>query len=198
MNWLDWVILSVLAYSTYRGFALGFLASAARLAGVILGAAAALSYCRPLAVWLLVSFRLDGIITPFIDNFLARFFSVQTAGANSINVVGSDLWARSVSLSVLEAVSFFIIVWAFSWAAAIAGSFLTKLAGLALLGPLNRISGLLLGLVRGLVLVGAAVYLLCRLVPQPAGAYGSFPAIGEVVAGSRLLPWFLLAVNGGF
>lgn len=198
MNWLDWSILTVLAYSTYRGFATGFLASAARLAGVVLGVAAALSYCRQLALWLFTGLHLDSVITPLIESFFVRFLTVRTAGFNELNMVSAGLWVNSVSLAVLEVVSFLATVFAFSWAAALAGSLLTKLAGLAFLGPFNRLGGLLLGLVRGLFLVGALVYLLCRVAPWPSGTYGIFPVISGAVAGSRLLPWFLFAVNWGF
>ncbi len=212
MNWLDWLILVLLAYSTYRGLALGFLASAARLAGIVLGVAAAFSYYQQLAFWLFASFRLDEVITPLVNSIFARFLPVQTVGGNEAApvfsswpkantafstgpLVSADLWARSVSLCVLEAVSFLLIVFAVSWAAAIAGSLLTRLAGFALLGPFNRLGGLLLGLVRGLVFVTAVVYLLCQFASWPAITGGGFPVISGAIAGSRLLPLFVPLFN---
>ena len=69
MNWLDWLLLAVLAFAAVRGFFRGFVVEVASLLGILLGIWAAVHYNARVAAW--VGMDAQNEVFSFIITFIA-------------------------------------------------------------------------------------------------------------------------------
>lgn len=211
MNWLDWLIIAVLALSAFQGLRYGLLASVAKLAGILIGLGVAFTYYRPFAEYLSARWNMEEKILPLVEGIVKFWFptintvppalppgKLTSAGiliANPANPFG-DYLARLFASGVLEAMSFLALLLATAWAVNLAGRVFTKIADISFLGPLNHLGGLFFGAVRGLVLVMIVLTLISpfqrsSLLPGGSpGAPGAPSPRGNSFQDSKLLPYF--------
>jgi membrane protein required for colicin V production len=143
MNWLDLVIIGILAWFALAGLSAGILRESVTLLGAILGVIVAGLLYRQLADDF--SIFTDNQTAQNIAAFAAIFFSVFLAGQ-------------------------------------IAAMLLKRVASLLLLGPLDHLAGLAFGLMKGFVLVEAALIVLTRY---------RVDTLTRAMDGSLLTPVFL-------
>lgn len=211
MNWLDWLIVVIVALSAFQGLRRGLLASLAGLAGTVVGLFVAYTYYRPLEEYLVVNWHVEEKIKPLV----MQLFKIWTPSQGSVQSVAlpgklistgglgtgqlpniGDYLANSFTFFVLDALCFITLLLATTWAIKLAGSVLTRVAQWSLLGAPNHLGGLLFGTVRGLAVV---IILLTLLTPfqsttskpnsQP-GTPGATPSRSSAFESSILLPYF--------
>lgn len=211
MNWLDWLIIAVLAFSTIQGLRYGLVASVARLAGTLIGLGVAYTYYRPFAGYLSGQWNMEEKILPLVEKLLklwsptgnsvppllppGKLTSAGSLAANPVNPV-SDYLARMLASGVLEAMSFLVLLLVTAWVVNLAGRIFTKIADISFLGPLNHLGGFVFGAARGVVFVMIVLTLISpfqrtELLPGAVpNAPGSTLPAGNAFRDSKLLPYF--------
>ncbi len=211
MNWLDWLIILIVVLSAFQGLRYGLLASIARLAGILAGLGVAFTYHRTLYEYVTVQWDLEEKIFPLVKGVLKVWtpsssdmptvFSPGevTASNLAVNQATSyvDYLAGVVAAGVLDALCFLTLLAATVWAVSLAGGILTKVADICLMGPLNRLGGLVFGAAKGLVV---AMIVLTIMAPfqgslkQTPESSSDIPGITSRQKGSfydsKLLPYF--------
>lgn len=206
MNWLDWLIVVIIAVSAFQGLRRGLLASLAGLAGTLVGLYVAYTYYRPLAEYLITNWNVAEKIKPLVTQLFKIWAPsqgpIQTAvppekliSAGQLPNIG-DYLANSFTTVVLDAFCFLALLLATTWAINLVGIILTKVAQFSLLGAPNHLGGLLFGTARGVVVV---IIILALLTPfQSAasipdsrpGTPGVTQRRSSAFEGSKLLPYF--------
>lgn len=212
MNWLDWLIIAVLVLSSLHGLRSGFLASVAKLAGIIAGLWVAFTYHHSLAFYLSSRWNVDEKILSLVEGILKLWApggsalppgfpaggQHATALNPSINMSNSlsDYLAVAFAGWVLDALSFLVLLLAAAWMASLAGRILTEIAGLCFLGPFNRLGGILFGLLRGIAIVMIILMLLAPFqlpgfLPGISPEENGIPRLpSKAFTDSKLLPYF--------
>jgi len=209
LNWLDWLIITVVALSTLQGLRYGLVASVAKLAGILVGLGVAFTYYRPFAEYLSTQWNMGEKILPLVEGLLKYLPSINTAPpalspgkltstgmltANQLNPFG-DYLTRMFATGVLEALSFLVLLLATVWVVNLAGRILTSIANITLMGPLNHLGGLVFGAAKGLLVVMIVLTLISPFqlpYSTPGGRSGvpSAPLPRGAFQDSMLLPYF--------
>ena len=209
MNWLDWLILAVLAFSAAQGMRYGLVGSVAKLAGILAGFGLAITYYRDLAAYVTVQWSLEEKILPLAKKLLGFWFPLKSTASDKIVSTGGsaagqlypfsdyvDYAAGALASTIINALCFLALLLAVVWAVNLVGFIVTRVAAIALLGPFNRLGGLLFGAAKGTVMVMIVLTLMApfqRLDSLPGGSSGT-PGVtqskGNAFAGSKLLPYF--------
>ncbi|OPY58834.1 MAG: Colicin V production protein [Pelotomaculum sp. PtaU1.Bin035] len=220
MNWLDWLIVSILVISALQGLRYGLFVSVAKLLGVLAGLAVAHSYYRPLAGYLSAQWHLDDKLLPMITPFFKFWLPVKNAVYQAIpsenlmfvwngpaaaqNLPGAlgplspigNSFANVFAFGILEAIAFLSLLLVTVWLVSIVGLIFTKIIDLSLLGPLNHLGGLLFGLTKGLLVVLIILTLISPFQRQDlisggkSGETGAAGPQGRAFQNSMLLPYF--------
>lgn len=215
MNWLDWLILAILGFSAVQGLRYGLVGSVAKLAGILVGFGAAITYYRDLAAYLTVQWNLEEKILPLAEKLLDFWFplkdpasqflttdklvSTGAASAGQLSLYGNyaDYAAGVLASTILNALCFLVLLLIVVWAVNMAGFILTRVAAMAFLGPFNRLGGFLFGACKGLVVVMILLTLMApfqRLDFPSSGGGSETPGTtrpeGSAFSGSKLLPYF--------
>lgn len=189
MNLLDGIILILLVAGALRGYRRGLIGSAASFLGFLGGIWLAGRYYIPLAGLLEQRLGLEKLFTRILFPLCA---GVPVSGGGPLihSVPGADipgfppsLWepvqalnlgiggvalARTLADSLVKLLAFFLIYALASFflgsLAGFLGGICTRIAGLFLLGGVNRLGGLALGLVTSALFVAVAVGMLTPFV----------------------------------
>jgi len=210
VNWLDWLIIVIVVFSSFLGLRRGLLASLAGLAGTLVGLFVAYTYYRPLAEYLTANWHIEEKIKPLV----LQLFKLWTPSRDSLqsvsqpfnpaSIVGDagilanagDYLANSFTGMLLDVFCFLALWLITTWAINLAGSVLTRIAQLSMLGAPNRLGGLLFGTIRGLAIV---IIILALLAPfqgfsSPPGREPGDPGANlrrsSAFEDSVLLPYF--------
>jgi len=208
MNWLDWIMLLIILFSTWRGIHTGFIAGAAGLAGLVLGFAAAFIGYAPLALYMesrwgwggaIATFIMDklplSVLDELINNDYMNNLQNISPGVKATGYVTN--MAYQVAMSILEIISFLLLLVAVSLLVRIVLGIFSGAVAHTFLSPLDRFGGLLLGAVRGLVIITFMVILLEPLLASGLTQGQGDPGfLGRAAAGSVLMPhiWQLLNI----
>jgi uncharacterized membrane protein required for colicin V production len=210
VNWLDWLIIAIIALSAFQGLRRGLLASLAGLAGTLAGLFVAYTYHGQLAEYLAANWHLEEKIKPLImqlfkiwtpsheavQSATLPFKLISSGGATGQLPNIGDYLANSFTSMLLEVICFLGLWLITTWVINLAGSVLTRVAQLSLLGTPNRLGGLLFGAVRGLAVV---IIILVLLGPfqsfisspgSPPGTPGDTLHRSSAFEESILLPYF--------
>lgn len=192
MNWLDWVLAFIIAISLWRGFRSGFIMSVARIMGILLGLATAMSFYRPLAGYVEQQWQwatkmsgvLHGIlplpvtapenspITPDIIWELSQQLPLPEAWYRLLvqmppEVLQGSSFTEAIAYLLaqffMEAVLFLLLFLLGHGIIVAIGRMLSRTFSLGPLSILGRIGGAGLGLVRGVLIVILMVALLIPL-----------------------------------
>lgn len=222
MNLLDGIILVLLVVGAYRGFRRGLIGTAAGLLGFLGGVWLAGRYYIPFARILEQRLGLEDLFTRILAPFCAGM--PVTGGAGGIPFLDSapgmaitgfppSLWepvqalnsgiggvtiARILADSLVKLLAFFIVYALVSFClgslAGFLGGILTRVVNMVLLGGVNRMGGLALGLVTSALFVVVAVGMLTPFVFGLAlglpGAEGLRLALLNNWSTSVLIPYF--------
>jgi membrane protein required for colicin V production len=143
MNWLDLVILLVIAWFTIAGATAGLPRELVTLVAMLAGVVLAGAFYDNLAADILVMVKNDR--TARVAAFIAIFLAVFGAGQ-------------------------------------IVAVLLRDVASALALGPLNHVGGLIIGLLKGVIIVETALILFARY---------QYPTVTGAMDGSLLTPFFL-------
>lgn len=192
MNWLDWLIVMVILFSTLQGLRRGLLVGLAKITGLLAALFVAYTYYRPVANLMSERWQLENLVLSLVEPFLKYWqpaAEMVSPFAASEYLTGNYL-PRLVSYSILEALTFLGLLLITVWLVNAAGVFLTKIADVSFLGPLNHLGGLLFGFIKGVLLV-VVIFTVVNLLPggHPFTPGTSFPT-GNALANSVLLPYF--------
>lgn len=191
MNWLDWIIVTVIIWSGLQGFWNGMVLSLTRFTGIIVGLATSTTYYKPLAEYLVLNWNLDGIFLPF----LKKLINVQDLAQSELNNVNNSL-TNPITYGILEVVSFLVLFVTISFLFTLIGLLLTKIANVAFLGSLNKLGGLFFGVSKGLLMVVIILTLLLYFQQQniftdwKSGPLGCAGLFGTAVRESVMVPIF--------
>ena len=180
MNWLDWVLLSILVFSAIRGLQTGLFASLTRVFGSALGIAISYAGYRPLANYLNEQWGCGELAAEIIRQRIpeqlqrAELAEQQLFGGFSVQALIDQL-----ALNMLEVISFMALVVLVGLVMRRVIKFFSKTIARSFLGPLDRIGGLIVGLVRG-----GLVLLVIALISEPLQAVGL--AVGQETAEGAL------------
>jgi len=193
MNWLDWLIIVVLSLSTLQGLRHGLLIGVAKIAGLLAGLVVAYSYYRPLTDFLSARWHLEEIMLPLIRPFL-NFWQPAADVVSPLTVPGklvsSDYITRLVACSILEALTFLVLLLATVWLVNVAGHILTRVADFSFLGPLNHLGGLFFGFLKGVLVVMVILTLMNLLPGDHLVTPGTAGTGGKAYGNSVLIPYF--------
>lgn len=194
MNWLDWLILAILIWSAWQGLRHGLLIGLANTAGLLIGLLVAYRYYQTLAEYLSVHWQAEELLLP-----LAR--PLQNLWPSTGNLLPAEQLAQVISYTILQAGLFLALFIAVSWLINLAGRLLTSVADFALLGPFNRLGGVLLGFAKGVLIV---LVILAVLAPfQQQNPFSEQPALnsgwsflqGKSFEESHLLVYFVPLID---
>ncbi|HOV80139.1 MAG TPA: CvpA family protein [Bacillota bacterium] len=205
MNWLDWLIVVILAFFALQGLRCGLVAGIAKLAGTLAGILVAYSYYGQLAEYFSTQWNLDEKLLPLAGSLLKFWLpsknatppltygkpAAEFAALNQPGQLG-DYLAQIFASGILEAISFLLLLFFTAWAVNLAGRVFTKIADFSFLGPLNRLGGLFFGLAEGLIVVMIVITLMAPFQrPEFQKGWPQSPAPqATAFQGSRLLPYF--------
>jgi uncharacterized membrane protein required for colicin V production len=208
MNWLDWLMLLIIFFSAWRGLHTGFIASAAGLAGLVLGLAAAFIGYAPLALYMENRWGWGGAIATFINDKLPlsvldelikndymNNLQITVPGVKATGYITNMVY--QAAMSILEIISFLLLLVAVSLLVKIVLRMFSGAVAHTFFSPLDRFGGLLLGVVRGLVIITLMAILLEPLLATGAAPVQGDPGfLGRAVAGSALMPyvWHILNI----
>ncbi|MHB1043917.1 MAG: CvpA family protein [Eubacteriales bacterium] len=209
MNWLDYTIIFLIFFSALQGVRYGLLRSLARFAGVLAGAIVAYSYYRPFASYLTGNWRLDEKIFPLVEKIMKFWPPAQNPPPGKLTALSVsyatppvglpgqifqpfDFLTRTFSGLAVEALSFFLLFFGVAWAINLAGMFLTRIAEISLLSPLNRLGGLAFGVLRGVAYVTVFLLILSpfQKLDLKTDPGATPPVSGKAFKESVLFPYF--------
>lgn len=204
MNWLDWVIIIVVALSALNGLRYGLILSVAKLAGFLAGIFIAYIYYRPLAAFLSEQWNMKAILLPAVQEVLKRWLppsDIAPPGlpplkmTSSTGVISGQLnsitenLAASLSTGVLEVISFLVILAFTTTVVNLIGALLSKACQAMFLGPVNHLGGLAFGAAKGIIVIMLIITLIAPF-QRADTAPGSPLARGKAFQESQLLPYF--------
>lgn len=163
MNWVDWLLTLTVLFAAWRGLWTGFIAGIFRAGGLLVG-------------WLL-ALQYRGTLGNYLVHLLQGALPAARSPAGFPWLFAFPFW---------EAVAFLLILLAVVSLAGWVGSLGSRLAGLLLLGPLDRLLGLACGALRGGVEAAILVWLflgLPKVLP--------LPFLERALESSRLVPYLL-------
>lgn len=220
MNWLDILFVVIIGWYTWNGLTTGLLAGLARLLGVLVGLAAALNFYRPLADTVNLKWNIASKIGDFIPILgkpaggpaagpggAVEVFSPLAGGTGGLAAapkavfyglqgIGESI-TRSLASGILDIICFFLIFLLVSKLVALGGAVAGKLSRMALLGPLDRVGGLLLGALKGCIIAALLVAVMVSLQLPAAFISGEQKAsiFSLALQKSVLVPHFIKALT---
>ncbi len=199
LNWIDVVILLILLAGAWQGFCRGLILTSGRLLGFLGGIWLAGRYYLTAAQFLGVQLGLDklfaGILAPFTANIPAAI-PTELFGSGSSNGFPPSLWvpvsnaqagiygsgmAQSLALVIVEVIAFLLIMVLVSYLVMVLASFLSRAVHLLMLGCLDRLGGVGIGLATRVLELVVVIGLLTPVVlglsmgiPERGGLLQSF------------------------
>lgn len=154
MNFLDWIIIIYAALGALSGFRRGFLALAISLAGYIVAYLAARAYYP--------------VLMKYVDSHyhLAQRISQAGHGASFATTASRDIVSSLCFLAIIVAVEVFVSV--------LAGGFTAKHVRIPVIGPMNRLFGLILGTAEHIFIASIALMILAPFVGHTPSFLGQW------------------------
>lgn len=191
MNWLDILILLIIAFYGFYGLRTGLVAGLAKLVGLVAGFIAAMNFYQPLSDMLNLKFNLVPLIFKLFPSLSGAGSAASPLSSLKPTGLGESVGGLIAS-GILDILCFVIILIVVTKGVEIAGIFLGKIARMFLLGPVDCLGGVALGVIKGLLASGILVALI-KALQVPAGilpgGQNSFFAL--MLQKSILAPYFL-------
>jgi uncharacterized membrane protein required for colicin V production len=213
LNWIDVIILLILLGGVWQGFRRGLILTLGGLLGFLGGIWLAGRYYITAARFLGVQLGLDklfaGILAPFTANIPAAIPTIRLFGSGSSSGFPPSLWvpvsnaqagiygsgmAQSLALAIVKVIAFLLIMILVGYLVMVVASFLSRAVHLLMLGGLDRLGGMGIGLVTRVL---ELVVVIGLLTPVVLGLSMGIPGQGGLVQSfsqawhkSVLIPFF--------
>jgi uncharacterized membrane protein required for colicin V production len=213
LNWLDLIILLVLLGGAWGGFRRGLILTAGGLLGFLGGIWLAGQYYHSAAQFLGIKLGMDNlfarVLAPFTANIPTATSTIRLFTTGSSKGFPASLWmpvsnaqvgiygstmARSLALAIVNVIAFLLIMLLVSWLVMMVASFLSRTVHLLMLGGVDRLGGVGLGLVTRVLELAVIIGLLTPIVlglsvgiPEQGGLLRSF---SQAWHSSLLIPLF--------
>lgn len=201
MNWLDIVIIAIIAYSALRGYMKGLILSVVGLISLLLALLVANKYYLALTDYLIVCWQLDRKIAelfkpaaspPLYDQSAGESSALLTQILQKISIYGQNTVGELLQLmlgqGILRILCFILLFFITDKLIKIIGVILHSFFDWGFLAPVNRLGGMVFGSLRGVLLV---VVILAVIVPLqlPATLWGGETTLTKAVNQSSLVHW---------
>lgn len=209
MNWLDLVLIAVIVLPALRGLKAGFLAGAAGVFGIIGGIWAAAQFHGQLAAYLSTRWNWDEKIFNFLISRLNRVnpgeFNREAGMPGKImetllpsgGTVDLNTQVSVIAQGILNIAAFLLLV---VFIYVVAGTMLKLLSGAVShtpLYPLDKLGGLVLGLLKGAFFAAVLLMLFLSLrLPTELLSGGEGPGMISLAAEKSKIAPFLLRLIG--
>ncbi|WP_066634159.1 CvpA family protein [Desulfolucanica intricata] len=190
MNWLDIIILAIFILSGIKGFFTGMILSFTRLISIMAGLLVANQYSRPLADYLSEHWHWVERISVWIS---ARLQNLELLLFDSVKTPVTGEISSTLAINLLQIIVFLFLLLVTARIVQLIGTIISGLAAFTLLGPLDRIGGVVFGLIRGLLIIVVFLVLLTPLqsFTEITGDSGKLGYIWlNAWDSSRLVPYF--------
>ncbi|MGQ9512244.1 CvpA family protein [Thermodesulfitimonas sp.] len=208
MNWLDLVLLFILAAAAYRGLKTGLLLGCVRLGGMVVAYFVAVTYHQAFAAFLEAEWHLTDLLAAWLGQFILSGMSVVWAGGGQVAAPATVILSGTTTLTgtgpglptgpslyplaqgIIGTVCFFSLfilterLWYF------VGSRLTFFRRWFLFLPLDRLGGLILGATWGFLSGAVLVLLLLHTAEFYRIFKGPENFLGRTLATSALIPYY--------
>jgi uncharacterized membrane protein required for colicin V production len=171
MNFLDWLIVLILAAGAWKGYRRGAVAILSGIFGILLGLAAALTYSRPLALWAEEHFQVTSSLAEWISGKLP--LSEPAAGGqpglpipqwllpgtwqDKLKETDPALWGQTLAEGAADVltkgIAFLLLVLLALVLFKLGGRLITSIVSGTFLGSLNRAAGLMTGVLINLLIL---------------------------------------------
>ena len=194
MNWLDWLIIAVIVLSALSGLRRGLILSLTKTIGLLAGLLVAFNYHRQVADYLALYVPVEKLIAPLTLPMLRQ----PTAEMMSFLPINQLLEQvnKIIAYGILSSVSFLLLLIITASIIGAFGRLLNMLLNISLLKPMNKLGGLLFGVLVGVLYVTALLYIMSpfqqlnlSLAASGNPLWNVFPP-GEAFQGSVLLKHF--------
>lgn len=179
MNWLDMIIIGIIAYNIFKGLRLGFVASFFRIVGFILSLYIASKYYFSVYNFIMNNealYKAFEKLTEFILTIV--FYSKAKDNPDFVPGLISDGIVK-VIIVIVSAIAIFIIV---NLVVNMLLELLSSIFNAPILKQLNKLGGMIFGLIRGFFIV----YII-SLILTPIAMFFPESLIGEGVYNSLIL-----------
>lgn len=151
MNWLDVVTLTIIAVASIRGYLEGFVASLLNVAGIVAGIIAARLYFMEVAQFLMDNTRIYNKILQMLSRSVGDTTTfLENYGLREVFGTGGNV-ASTVTLGIIYIISIFIVYFAVRFAFALLVGLLNSLMELPVLRQFNKLGGVVVGFVKGVL-----------------------------------------------
>lgn len=188
MNWVDVIIVLIVALSAWKGYRAGLLTSLAGLFAWVLGFLAASRYYYPLSIYINEKWNMVHVTQEFLERHLPSlaYPAVGTVGMTTPVLPKLPLPSYSaMATGIVQIIAFLVILLAVELVIQSLARSLSSLIAVTPLMALDRLGGLVFGILWGGVWILVLTVLATRLVPNANWQ------------GSVILP-YLLAVTRTF
>jgi len=189
---VDWVILIIIALSAWKGYRAGLLTSLAGLFAWVLGFVAASQYYYRLSVYLDERWNLAGSVQRFLEQHLP-FLPAPGVRAVSLAVTPPALTSPSaLAAGVVQVLAFLAILLAVEIVVHSIARGLSSLIAVTPLVVVDRLGGLLFGILWGGVWVLVLSVVVARLLPSGVWQGSVILPYLQQVTRTFHLPWPLV------
>ena len=189
MNWIDYLIIAILAVGVIIGFRKGFLKSVFSIICLLASIMVAKTYYKALTLFLVENTALEEKITGFLsEKAFVKNILMSPSGESAVfsisNSFTSDLNAF-ITVLIINAISVLIIFIAVRFILGIAESILIDAVELPGLREVNSIGGAIVGLAKNIIII-----MLIFTIITPISAIKALSGISDGIEASTLAEYF--------
>lgn len=189
MNWIDYLIIAILAFGVINGFRKGLLKSVFSIICLLASIMVAKTYYKTLTLFLVENTSLEEKITGFLsEKAFVKNILMPPSGESAVfsvsNSFTGDLNAF-VTVLIINALSVLIIFIAVRVLLGIAEGILGEAVEIPGLKEVNSIGGAIVGLVKNLIII-----MLIFTIITPISAIKSFSGVSGGIEASALAEYF--------
>ena len=164
---VDVIIVALVVLSTFLAYKKGLVAQAIKLCAVIIAIIATLLFYRPVANFIIDNTDIDETIQ---NSIYERAYDVSKQKTNSENpetdlvegakLAGIQHTSKELSIQIINVAVILILFFGIKFALRFVTAIANTVAKLPILNKLNKVGGLIYGLIRGVVIVYACLLLI--------------------------------------
>lgn len=164
---VDVIIVALVVFSTFLAYKKGLVAQAIKLCAVIIAIIATLLLYRPVANFVINNTDIDETIQ---NSIYERAYDVAKQKTNNENpetdmvegvkLAGIQHTSRELSIQIINVAVILILFFGIKFALRFVTAIANTVAKLPILNKLNKVGGLIYGLIRGVVIVYACLLLI--------------------------------------
>lgn len=164
---IDIIIIAIVVLSTFLAYKKGLIAQAIKLLAVIIAVIATLLLYRPVANFIINTTNIDETIQ---NSIYEKAYEVSTQKENEENaqnniiegakLAGIQQTSRELSIQIINVAVIVILFFGIKIALRFVSALANVVAKLPILNKLNKVGGIIYGIIRGIVIVYACLLLI--------------------------------------